>query len=467
MEKMELPKKNKIKYKLTKREKNLLFILLIIIVIWIYYRFVITPQLYEMQELEGKKIEYESRIDQINSTIEMGKFIDEELEELNNEIDSMEKIFFNSLSQWEVINLLDEILNNNSFEVEDMYFYETVEEKAEDLSFKRIDVDIPYKGSYEGVVEVLKNIASYPKEIIINSVIIDSLEDEIVGTLSLSFYSLENRGKLNDNLISYDDLLGEFPQEPFEPFDGYEEVTFDDTTDTDSISQHEDEFSEEHYSKMLLEEFEEENFEFIPSNKFVQGNVFKSNKSKSKNYSIRLEYKILAFEDENRAYIDLSNKKISIKYPPSSIGIWIYSYSYSPSTIGFKLITQNKDEFYIPICEGISWIGWNYVETKLLSDLSLYPLQIDKIYVELTNFRDDFGVLLFDKLEANYPIDSKNAEESFIFHIVEEGENLDEISMKYFNTIDKKDLIKEYNDLQTDNISSGRVLVIPMQEEIK
>jgi len=74
-------------------------------------------------------------------------------------------------------------------------------------------------------------------------------------------------------------------------------------------------------------------------------------------------------------------------------------------------------------------------------------------------------VLLFDKLEANYPVDSNNSGQSFLFHMVKQGETLDDISMKYYGTKEKKGLIKQYNEITSDNIQPGRILVIPRQEE--
>ncbi len=55
-------------------------------------------------------------------------------------------------------------------------------------------------------------------------------------------------------------------------------------------------------------------FLFLPSNQYVEGSTYKSLYSKSNKYSIRFEYNILALEDENRAYMDLSNRNITIKY---------------------------------------------------------------------------------------------------------------------------------------------------------
>ncbi len=109
----------------------------------------------------------------------------------------------------------------------------------------------------------------------------------------------------------------------------------------------------------------------------------KSNNSKSNKHSLRLEYNILALEEENRAYIDLTDKNIILKYPPTSIGMWVYSYSYSPSILGgYVLKEQNGQELIeVELSKGIDWVGWKYIEASPPEDIFLYPLQLEKKYM--------------------------------------------------------------------------------------
>ena len=51
----------------------------------------------------------------------------------------------------------------------------------------------------------------------------------------------------------------------------------------------------------------------------VKGNAIPSTISKSGKFSLRLEYDILALEDENRAYIDLSSNNIILKFRQSPL----------------------------------------------------------------------------------------------------------------------------------------------------
>lgn len=463
VEKTSLMRSLKISGLFTKRERKLFLVLLLVIIIWILYKFIIIPQVDKLRGLEEEKLELESRKTGIDSVLDKEIYIHEELSILQDEYENISKSFFTSLNQADIINLLGEMLNDDAFEAEDLIFYEPQEEEVGQLSVRSIDVDIPYNGYFDGIVRVLRGISSYPKKIIINKMIMDSMEDKLAGTLSLRFYSIEEPIDSEKKIISYYDLVGEIQENPFEPFEEYEEdlVLEEDMEGDIETGESVGEEVVEIYSREILEDFEEGSFDFIPSNRYVKGSLFRSNKSKSSKNSLRLEYCILAIGNENRAYINLADKEIYIKYPPASLGIWIYSYGYSPSTIGIELVDQNNEKFDIPICEGVSWVGWSYLEVNLPLDLSIYPLRADKLYVELTNYRDDHGVLLFDRLEANYPIESNSLGQFNTFHVVEEGETLDDISLKYYNTTKKKDLIKRYNELKSDQITPGRVLVIP------
>ncbi len=48
------------------------------------------------------------------------------------------------------------------------------------------------------------------------------------------------------------------------------------------------------------------------------------------------------------------------------------------------------------------------------------------------------GVILFDKLEADYPRDASKDIARFTFYIVEKGDDLNKISLINYGTISKK-----------------------------
>lgn len=459
MEKIQALRKQKLKRTLTKREKNLLILLALVIISWIITRFIITPQYNKFQTLNLAKQEYENRIQQMNSMLEQEDIISRDLEKLKIEEFVLTNKYFSRLDQSEIISLLSDILDNEGFSVQDIIFEEPVKEQIGDLNIHRLDIDIPYNGNYQGLKDSLKGITSSPKKIIINCVIADKgEEDSIIGNISLRIYSLNN-DDIDEGSVNIGEVSSNLKSDPFKPFDNYEDIIEEETV-SDNIH-NEIDITEEKYNMEILEDFEKGSFEFIPSSQHVTGDIYLSNKSKSNKSSLKLEFNILAIEDENKAFVDLSERNIVVKYPPSSSGLWVYSYGYSPVVLGIRLKGQNNEQIDITLSEGVSWTGWKFVEANMPSDLTLYPLKIDKIFIDLAYNRDDYGVLLFDRLEANYPENDNEPGESFVFHKVEKGETLNSICTKYYNTLNKKNVIMKLNELKTEEIDEGKILIIP------
>lgn len=457
--------------KLTKNEKLLLSALGSIIIILLAFKLIIDPQKTKLLDLNEKKIQYEEEIAKINEVLRKEDSIDKEWKKLDIEKKSILGKYFGSLNQPEIIYLLNDLLQEENVHILDMSFGHPSEEIFEDLSVEVMDITIPYKGNYEGITKMVKNLESSPKKILTSNLIMDrNIDNELSGNMSLKLYSLEGIAEVEDTIAYIDTNIIDGKPNPFVAFEDFEKekdladneihnsAIVGDSMTAPSIEQE----TKSEAQRDILESFHRDNIYFIPSHKNISGRVSKSSNSKDGNHSLRLEYNILATEDENRAYIDLSDRNIILKYPPNSIGLWVYSYSYSPTTIGLGFKGQAMEKVDVEFSKGINWIGWNYLELGPPQDLSLYPLQLDKIYLELNYNREDYGVILFDKLEADYPKNDSADVNRFTFYIVEKGDDLNKISLINYGTISKKNLIMKYNEIKSDSdLKEGRILVIP------
>ncbi len=471
MEKIQLMGKMRLR-KLTKNEEILLIILIIIIVILISYRFIIKPQKTKFNDLMYKKLEYEKQIAEINDVLRNNENMDKELADLNKEKNLILGKYFPKLNQFQILYLLNDLLDSGDIHILDMQFSPINEENIGDLSVKTMDINIPYNGDYKGLIELIEGIESSPKKILISNLIIDrNIDNNIIGNIGLKIYGLEGIEETDEELVYIDTNIPEGERD--NPFIAYEdfkdkreiieeplEEIMDRIEDSSRVNIVEE--TQVNYYSEILEDFEKEGLYFIPSHKNINGRLSKSTNSKYKQHSLRLEYEILAIEDENRAYIDLTDKDIIIKYPPSNIGLWVHSYSYSPIILGLGFKGQAGEKINIELSRGINWVGWKHLELTPPEDLTVYPLQLDKIYLEIAYNRDDYGVLLFDKLEANYPEDNNKSKEKFIFYKVESGDTLEKISLKNYGITTKKQLIMKYNDIESEkDLKEGKILVIP------
>ncbi len=469
--------KMKMKRPLTKNEKLLFVILMVLIIFIVTFRFVITPQASKLQELTEQKWAYEDKISRMNTLLKGEKSIDKEWIGLHNEEAMILNKYFATIDQPEIIYILNNLLNNEEIDILDINFDRPTKEQIGDLTVDSMNIVLPYKGSYDGLVSIIEAINSSPKKMLISNLIMDkNVDGKLVGNISLKVYSLEGLADKKEDTSYIGRIIKTDKSDPFMAYEEYDEVDnmdlensiedssgFSGTNLSEGIPSSVDEgASKDDYNREVLEDFEEEDIYFIPSNKEIKGSISKSNNSKLNKYSLRLEYNILALEDENRAYVDLTDKDIILKYPPASIGIWAYSYSYSPLTLGYRLKGQAGEKIDVELSKGINWLGWQYIEATPPQDLSLYPLQLDRFYLELGYNRDDYGVLLIDKLEAKYRKSNNNNIERFTFYMVESGDTLNKISVKNYGTSSKTNIIKKYNEIKSDkDIWEGKILVIP------
>lgn len=455
---------------LTKNEKFLLTALGIILLFWVSFKFVFDPQGAKMSELEGEKEVYQAEIIEYNRVLRNEEKIEEELEILTKERDKILSNYFPSLDQAQILYLLNDLMADDRVDVDDMSFTRPASESKGEMDINKMEVHIPLTGSYDGIYDIVDAINHSPRKILINGLNLETEDDTLAGNMNLKIYSLEGLAKTDRDVIYVDIAEGESSKTPFTPYSDYVEAVEDGQgLDQEDLAGIEDDIplapgGEEVKAGELLHEFDNRMYEFIPSNPRVKGNAIQSTIKKSGRYSMRLEYDILALEDENRAYVNLLGQDIILKYPPNSIGLWVYSYGYSPGTLGLQLRDQVGEEYELEISQGISWLGWEYLQVSPPQDLKVYPLKVERIYFEIPYEREDYGVILIDRLEAFYPESSASDDSSNLineFYVVEPGDNISDISRKVYGTVAYKNEIMELNDIKPgDVLTVGKVLVL-------
>ena len=120
----------------------------------------------------------------------------------------------------------------------------------------------------------------------------------------------------------------------------------------------------------------------------------------------------------------------------------------------FNFLEKKGEKIDLLLVEEISWTGWKYIGITLPNDLVIYPLKLNSLYLELPEGRDDYGVILLDKLEVVY---NRNPDESgkfnngsdYVFHVVEKNESIENISLKHYGTEKYKDEILKLNEMKT------------------
>ncbi len=458
-------KSSKIKLRpLTKSEKALLTVLAIALIAYFSNRFILTPQAEKVSGLETEIAELDRQIADMESTIQKEDKIKKEWDMLHRERDEILKNYFPVLDQAQMIYLLNDLIKDDKMAISEMSFSSPAEEAMGDIAVKNMNISLPYTGTFDGTIDVVKALGASPRRIVVDSLSMDREGDsELMGSMALKIYSLEGIAETDPEVIEIEIAEGTGEGSLFASYSGYVEGSGAGGSGGGSGGSGTSINDGDYVKVYRLHDFESRDYSFIPSNPNVRGSAEPSTIAKSGKYSLRFEYNILAIGHENRAYVDLGSG-IELKYPPDTIAMWVNAFGYSPGTLGFRFRTQDGREIDAVASQGVSWLGWSEIEATAPQDLDLYPLKLTHIYFEMPFNRDDIGVFIFDKLQAFYPVNADsqgNTQPIYDFYVVKTGDTISDISRQFYGTVNYVKEIMQNNSLTAgDILPVGKVLVL-------
>ncbi|SES71310.1 S-layer homology domain-containing protein [Natronincola peptidivorans] len=189
--------------KITKREKFSIFFLVIVVFLYGYFRFLVTPQLVKLENVSHKKQMYQERTNEFQSIDLLEDALNKEITNLvqTKKIASMN--YFPALLQDELILLINDLLSSTELLVKMISFSPIREEALGEVSVDAITVRIDYEGDFTSLSNLLEKIWSFQRKIIISNLTISSGENEILtGSIDLNFYRLSSleveEGRLYD-----------------------------------------------------------------------------------------------------------------------------------------------------------------------------------------------------------------------------------------------------------------------------
>ena len=436
---------------ISKKEKSLLLLLAAVILLWLFYRFVLTPQEAAIQQLKVEKASYEKEQLKIQEILAEEKIIDNQLNSIRAEYEEMSQKYYSGVDQPELMHMINGIVDNSKLEIPSISFEEPEDAALDGLEAKLSGVALAYRGSYSDLENLLSQLRNSPKKLLIEQLSLDREDqDTINGQLSLNSIALSGNAAIKDGYFYTNGYSAQGKADPFEAFNGYVEVAVGPGDGSEE-------------KRALLSDLESDAVYYMSTDTGVTGNVERIAGGKFGKTSIRTEFYISTGYQPERAYIVLDDQNINIKFPPPAIGIWAYSYGYSPATVGMRFRNPDGEKIDLKLTEGVNWIGWKYISAAPPQDVKLYPLTLDRVYVELGPNKDDYGVLLFDRIEASYPESGENAvnPDNFEFYVVQPGDTLADISEKFYGTRSQYTKLAKDNGLASNEIlEAGKVLVI-------
>lgn len=440
---------------ISRRERNLLLILGVAVLIWLSYAYAFTPQKESIDKLEAEKADYQAQVQKLENLLLREKAISDEWTKLQSDYTKAAEKYFPVIDQPEIMHMLNTAIDEGKLEVTAMSFKDPEAVKLEGVDANYMGMNLPFKGTYKDLESFISQLRANPRKLLLDQITLFKQEkDSISGQLGLQAYSYGNEMGAQDGYFYTNAYTASSKINPFTPFDGYVETVsgpggVGGTTDDEG--------------RIVVNELDGNDIYFMSTGEEVTGTVSSFAKAKYGKNSVRAEYFISTGYQAERAYITLDDKNIVFRYPPQSVGVWAYAFGYSPVTVGFRFQSMDGEKIDVELARGVNWSGWEYISAAPPQDINVYPLKLDRIYFELGPNRDDYGVMLFDRIECTYQKneDADGEKISYVFYVVQPGDTLMSISEKFYgNKSSYKKLAKD-NGLSSDGVlETGKVLVI-------
>lgn len=264
--------------KLTKREKIMLIVLGVIIIIGGYYKFILSPKCTELDNMKQSVIDKKAEVTRVKLEISENSPVYKEFKIINAKIKSMTKPLFPIINQEKIIVILDRMIKESNIEGNSINFSDIdvneidvkkQEEKDNDYLIKdlseeykgkkkvkkdeanneekqdeeenkneveKMTATISYRGKYKDLIRFLEQVETYEKKILINNISIskfkeNSVDEEgivadknsITGSIALDFYAATKIHEQDEEYLKWDFDNGYGKDDPFVPFSGYSE----------------------------------------------------------------------------------------------------------------------------------------------------------------------------------------------------------------------------------------------------
>lgn len=206
---------------LTKREKYLLSILIIITTLWIVFKYFFKPQIEKIYILEEQIMEYNLEISKNNKILREKDNIKTDKKFLQDELEQIVSNYFPNIDQSQIIYFLNDVLVDQDINTLDLIFSKPAIENIKGINIEYVNLNIPFKGTFDGVCNIIKSIESTPWKIIIDEIqLYKNNTDNLDGSINLKIYEMGKLTDIHKNIVSFEtkDLK---EGNPFIPYDGY------------------------------------------------------------------------------------------------------------------------------------------------------------------------------------------------------------------------------------------------------
>jgi type IV pilus assembly protein PilO len=212
--------------KLSERDKLLITILAVVLIVVCYFMFLMPPALDKVKALRNQGEDLEKQIVEAQNVIGQSDVISDQYKFLNAKILAFSENFFQKLEQERIILILDQLLAESGLQAKSISFKDPTNLSLMDFSPDKISVmqsrdDLPclevslaYSGSFNELLNFLGKINEHNKKILVKDVNLvnasrHSNTSSLAGNIALEFYAVPSLiGGTNGALVWAEEEVG-------------------------------------------------------------------------------------------------------------------------------------------------------------------------------------------------------------------------------------------------------------------
>ncbi|AFS77804.1 hypothetical protein Curi_c07310 [Gottschalkia acidurici 9a] len=424
--------------KLSKREIMSLSILALILVSIGIYKFIIQPQEEQFQFLKNQRDIKKSQLLRFKKEVSLESKLYAETLKLEEQIYSKSKNLFTSITQEEIILLVDEFSVSTKLKIPSITFPETriesmlqkkdkedenKNDKEKELDLKVYSADLKYEGYYYSLLDFLKKISGYDRKIIIKDMNIYKDDDGYIrGNIMLDFYTIENIIEVKESIYTWKANMGSIVGDPFLEFNDYiiskqsKEIASEEiieskmesslTSTIDKMNNRpmpEYKRNNEHLVRRTVLGFENKNDMFFEGNdKKIYGEItLDKNRKIEGESSLNISYNFLEGRERNTVNISINNN-IPILGQAYGMELSVYPIDKSNCSIGVIIKDKESKNYKLSLTDHLNWDGWRALTIEIPMEIR-YPVEIEGLYIENLDSSERLsGKLLIDNMELLY-----------------------------------------------------------------
>lgn len=190
---------------ISKREKFLLSILLLILLSWGYIYYIAQPQMNTIRDLKDERALLEMQLQANNNLLLNRASINESLSKLQGEFLHNKGQYFSYANQDEIVLNIIEFLNEGqNISIADLNFIRPTEVAIEEINYLEHRIRVSFSGSYEKVLAFFDAVWNFEKSIIIDNLTLNKEnENNLDGTLELVIYDIYPLTEERENLYEW------------------------------------------------------------------------------------------------------------------------------------------------------------------------------------------------------------------------------------------------------------------------